>query len=45
MRVLRNMDRFIPSDDGSPVTASEARQSMDCFVPRNDMGQLLSASQ
>jgi hypothetical protein len=30
------MDRFVPRDDGSNVIASEARQSMDCFVPRND---------
>ena len=30
------MDRFVPRDDGSPVTVSEAWQSMDCFVPRNE---------
>jgi len=31
------MDRFVPRDDGSNVIASEARQSMDCFVPRDDL--------
>ena len=30
------MDRFVPRDDGFPVTASAARQSMDRFVPRDD---------
>jgi hypothetical protein len=39
------MDRFVPRDDGSTVTACKVRQSMDCFVPRNDIGQLLLAWQ